>query len=35
MDIDRNFKAESEVIREINERQIGYWRRTVTLYAEN
>ena len=26
MDIDRNFKVEPEVIKEINERQIGYWR---------
>ena len=35
MDIDRNFKVEPEVIREINERQVGYWRRNETLYAEN
>lgn len=26
MDIDRNFKVEPEVIKEINERRIGYWR---------
>lgn len=26
MDIDRNFKVEPEIIREINERKIGYWR---------
>lgn len=26
MDIERNFKVEPEVIREINERKIGYWR---------
>ena len=26
MDIDRNFKVEPEVIKEINERKVGYWR---------
>lgn len=26
MDIDRNYKVEPEIIREINERQVGYWR---------
>lgn len=26
MDIDRNFKVEPEIIKEINERQVGYWR---------
>lgn len=26
MDIDRNFKVDPEVIREINERRVGYWR---------
>lgn len=26
MDMDRNYKVEPEVIREINEREIGYWR---------
>ena len=26
MDMDRNFKIEPEVIKEINERKIGYWR---------
>ncbi len=27
MDIDRNYKVEPETIREINERQVGYWRK--------
>lgn len=31
MDIDRNFKVEPEVIKEINERQVGFWSRTVTV----
>lgn len=26
MDIERNFKVEPEIIREINERKVGYWR---------
>ena len=26
MDMDRNFKIEPEIIREINERHVGYWR---------
>lgn len=26
MDMERNFKVESEIIKEINERKIGYWR---------
>ena len=26
MDIERNFKIDPEVIREINERKVGYWR---------
>ena len=26
MDVDRNFKIEPEIIKEINERQVGYWR---------
>ncbi len=26
MDVDRNFKVEPEIIKEINERQVGYWR---------
>ena len=29
MDIDRNFKIEPEIIKAINERQVGYWRRIV------
>ena len=27
MDIDRNFKVDAKIIREINERQVGYWRQ--------
>lgn len=27
MDIDRNFKVDAKIIKEINERQTGYWRR--------
>ncbi len=30
MDIDRNFKVNADVIKEINERQIGYWRQIYT-----
>ena len=26
MDIERNFKVEPEIIKEINERHVGYWR---------
>ena len=26
MDMERNFKVESEIIQEINERKVGYWR---------
>ncbi len=26
MDMERNFKIEPEIIREINERHVGYWR---------
>ena len=26
MDMERNFKIEPEIIKEINERKIGYWR---------
>ena len=26
MDMERNFKVDPEVIREINERKVGYWR---------
>lgn len=26
MDIDRNFKVDADVLKEINERQVGYWR---------
>lgn len=26
MDIERDFKIDPEVIREINERKVGYWR---------
>ena len=26
MDMDRNFKVDPEVIKEINERKVGYWR---------
>lgn len=29
MDIDRNFKIKPSIIREINERQVGYWRSYV------
>ena len=30
MDIDRNFKVDADTIKEINERQIGYWRQMYT-----
>lgn len=26
MDMERNFKVEPEIIKEINERKVGYWR---------
>ena len=26
MDMDRNFKVDPKVIKEINERKVGYWR---------
>ncbi len=26
MDMERNFKVEPEIIQEINERKVGYWR---------
>lgn len=35
MDIDRNFKVEPEIIREINERQVGYWRSVYVKPAES
>lgn len=35
MDMERNFKVKPEVIKEINEKETGYWRRFVTKFVEN
>ena len=34
MDIDRNFKVDPKVLKEINERKVGYWRSQMSLALE-